>query len=135
MGEEGGSLAVQPRRGLDTASTRHDVEELPACDVHDLGGELLAVVLALAHDEHLFQAQRAHLGELLRVLIHQCGAVGEHGVIDGVPVTTEFAGDLLDATSVLAHLACSPPTRTVTQYGASREFCSLPLPTRQSESG
>ena len=59
VGEEGGPLAVQPRRGLDTASTRHDVEELPACDVHDLGGELLAVVLALAHDEHLVQAQRA----------------------------------------------------------------------------
>ena len=91
VGEELRPLGVQPRRGLDTASTRHDVEQLSACDVHDLGGELLAVVLALAHEEHLIETQRAHQGETRRVIIHQCDAVGQHGIIHGVPVTAEFA--------------------------------------------
>ena len=58
MGEKGGPLGVQPRRGLDPTRTRHDVEQLSAFDVHDLSGEALAVVLALANDEGLVESPR-----------------------------------------------------------------------------
>ena len=35
VGEKGGPLGVQPRRGLDPTTPRHDVEQLSAFDVHD----------------------------------------------------------------------------------------------------
>lgn len=76
VGEEGGPLGVQPRRGLDPTATRHDVEQLSAFDVHDLGGELLAVVLPLANEEGLVEAQRAHQAVASRVVVHERGAVG-----------------------------------------------------------
>ena len=140
VGEEGGPLGVQPRRGLDPTATRHDVEQLSAFDVHDLGGELLAVVLPLANEEGLVEAQRAHQAVARGVIIHQRGAVGEHGVVHGVPITAELVGDLVDARGshppVGWPTGCSASAPVVTPRVASPARSSHPWgsPSRNSAS-
>ena len=45
------------------------------------------------------------------VVVEQRGAVGDHGVVDGVPVTAELDGDLVDGAAVAGRPARSPTAR------------------------
>src|ERR1035437_4378002 len=106
-------LFGQPSHGTCAAATRDDVEELTTTDVDDLGGELLAVPFADPGEEHLIEAQGRNRPEALRVVVDQGGAIGDDRVVDRVPVTPEFDGDLVHAAGVAPDLFGGPPASPV----------------------
>jgi hypothetical protein len=102
----------QPRLGSLSSAIRRDVQQLALIHVHDRGHELLATPLAELHRQVFVEPEGAHVVKAIRV-IHQGRSVGEDGVVDGVPVTSELFGDLIDGPAVLAHFKGRPPPGTV----------------------
>lgn len=81
--------------------------DLVVLDVRD-GGGVVRVRLVVGCDEGgLVQANRRGDVESFAIGFEQGLAVGEDGVVDGVPVTVEFDGDLRDRAP-LADLARGP---------------------------
>ncbi|MEI8050276.1 MAG: hypothetical protein WCI12_02430 [Actinomycetes bacterium] len=70
-----------------------------------LGGEL--------GEGHLVEAERSHLAEAIRVVVDQCGAVGEDGLVDVVSVAAQIPGDVADGSGVAAHLFGHPATHPI----------------------
>ena len=64
------------------------------------------------HEEHLVEPERADVAEALGVVDERL-AVGDDGVVDGVPVTAELPGHLVDAP-------CAPADLSVAQRPAGR---------------
>ncbi len=106
------ALGLEPRGGLFSTATRYDVEELRSAHVDDRGRELGAVIRRLAKKGHLIEPKGANYPEAIWIL-GQGLAVGEDGVVDGMPVTAEFFGHLGDAARAAPHLFGDPATRTV----------------------
>jgi hypothetical protein len=100
-------------RGGGPTSTRHDVEELTVSDVDNGRREDQASVGAVAQEQDLVESERRDDAEAVLVVINQGLAVAQEGVVHGVPVTTEFVGDLFHAAPVLANLLGEPATRAV----------------------
>ena len=105
----------QPLLGLVTTATWDDVEQLACVHVDDLGGELLAVPWTDSGEEHLVETEGLHRSEPVFVF-HQGGAVGDDGVVDGVPVTTELDSDLVHGPGVTADLFGDPPSGPIRQH-------------------
>ena len=113
------SARQQPGRRRGPTATGHHVEELSALDVHDLSRVVLAAILALAHEEHFVEAQRSDDADAVLV-IDQGLAVGEEGVVNGVPVTAQFLRHLSHAASAATHLLGDPASRAVAQTESAR---------------
>ena len=109
-------LFGQPGDGLGTAATRDDVEELAGSDVDDLGGEVLAVRGTGPHHEHLVEPEGAHLADAFLIRVEQGFAIGDDGVVHGVPVAAELLGHLVDAARTTADLDRRPPSRPRGQH-------------------
>ena len=75
-------------------TARHDVEQLAGGDVDDLGRPPLRAERAVADVQRLVQPDRLTVADPVRVVIDERGAVGDHGVHHGVPVTAQVVGDL-----------------------------------------
>ena len=106
------------------------VEELAGGDIGDRGRPHRGAPPALPGEQHLIEAHRRDLPDPVRVF-DQRGAVGDHGVVDGVPVTTEIARDLVHGPAVSAHLGGGPPTCPVGHRqpgGADRGVLAGPRP-------
>ena len=106
---EGRSLLGQPPHRMGAASTRDDVEQLATADVDDLGGVLLAAVGPDPDHQHLVEPKRADLADAFGVGIEEGFAVGDDGVVHGVPVTAELAGHLVHAPGTTTDLDGRPP--------------------------
>src|SRR5271165_6619474 len=112
LGSPGLAFVLEPLRWLLATSTRDDVEELAPFDVGDGGRELLAVKRPPPHEQHLVETERTDLA-VTAGLVDQGLAVAEHGVVHRVPVTTEFCGDLVDASRPATDLFSHPTSRPV----------------------
>jgi hypothetical protein len=108
---KGSTLLGQPGHRTCTAATRDDVQELASTDVDDLGGEVLSVERAEADHEHFVEAEGGDRTEPVPVRLQEGFAVGDDGVVHGVPVTTELAGHLVHAPGMSADLDGHPPGR------------------------
>ena len=113
-------LLGQPAHGLGAAPTRDDVEELAGPDIDDLGGEVLAVKGTDPDEEHLVEPERGDLADAVVVSDEQGLAIGDDGVVDGVPVTSELGGHLVDAPGAAADLVGGPPGGAVGHHLAGR---------------
>ena len=110
------ALALQPGCGLGTTATRDDVEELAPGDVDDLGGELLTVKRADPGEEDFVEAEGPHHTKAFGVIVHQCGAIGDDGVIDRVPVAVELEGEIVDAAGVVPDLERDPTSSPIAEH-------------------
>ena len=97
----------QPAAGLDAGAPGDDVEQPAGADVDDRGRPQLVPPWALAGKERLVQPQCRGFADAGRV-IDQGAAVGDHGVIDRVPVTTQLLGHLIDGAAVMTALTETP---------------------------
>lgn len=91
-------------------ATFHDVEELAVTD--QLCRPDPVAERPEAHERGLVQPQHGHVTDAVRV-IHQRGAVGDHGTVDRVPITPEIVGDLRHRAAVTADLFARPACRPV----------------------
>ena len=66
-----------------------------------------------AHEEHLVEAERADGTITIRVIVTKRLAIGDDGVVHGVPVTSELAGDLVDGSREATDLLGDPTPRPV----------------------
>jgi hypothetical protein len=106
---------LEPGAGTGGAAAGHHVEQLgagPGGDVDDGGAPVLGPAAAPPAEQCLVEAQGAHLPDTGRVL-HKGGAVGDDGVVDGVPVAAELPGDLGHGAAQSADLFRHPPPRPV----------------------
>ncbi|MCU1490194.1 MAG: hypothetical protein JWM85_1599 [Acidimicrobiaceae bacterium] len=117
--KEGLTLALEPGFRRFAAPAGNDVEELATTDVDDRCREVLTVERALADKEHFVEPERAHLTDAIRMLDERL-AIGEHGVVHGVPVAAELACDLVHAASAPPDLLGDPPTGTISHGKAWR---------------
>jgi len=106
---EGPSLFGQPPHGLGTAATRDDVEQLSGPDIDQLGREVLVVEGTDPDHEHLVESEGGDLADAILVGLEQGFAIGDDGVVHGVPVTPELAGHLVHTPGMLADLESRPP--------------------------
>ena len=104
-----GPPLVRPLREPGTrrsgVTTRYDVKQLPVTD--QLGGPQPLPEAAGAHERGLVQSQRGDLPDPAGI-VDKCGAVGDHGAVDGVPVTPEVVGDLGNRAAMSADLFAGP---------------------------
>ena len=121
---------VEPGAGPGGALAGDEVEELGAgaggCDVDDRSRPVLGAPAALAAEQRLVQAQGADLADAARV-VDQRGAVGDHGVVDRVPIAAQLPGHLGDRSPKSADLLGDPPAGPV-RHGASRRGDPRVLP-------
>ncbi len=118
---------VEPRFGsphqpFEEASGRaalDHVEELAPSHVHDRGRPRLGPPPSQPSEEHLVDTQRIHAAHPIDIGVQQCLAIGDHGVVDGVPVRTQLSSDIADRPAVAADLDRRPPTSTI----GDRESC------------
>ena len=75
---------------------------------------MLDAPLAGLHEEVLVESEGADRAEAVRV-VDQDLAEGEHGVVDGVPVTAQDCRHLVDGPTVPAHLDGRPSSGSVGQ--------------------
>lgn len=106
------TLGFEPVRSGFACSTWDDVEQLAGGDVDDGSRPVLAVEAAQAREECFVEAERLH-GADPTGIVDQGGAIRDHGVVDGVPVTSQLLGDLVDAAGVAAYLLSRPSSRPV----------------------
>lgn len=108
-------LLVEPVEHLRCGPPTDDVDELRglagAADVHDRGAPLLAPPVPDPTEQGLVEAERVHGADAFGVGLEQRLAVGEDGVVDGVPVTAQILGDLADRPAQPPDLAGRPPRR------------------------
>ena len=98
---------LQPGDWLVAVATRNDVEQLTGGNVHEGGAKARAATFAVAHVERLVATRRLDEAEAVIVVLERL-AVAHERVVDGMPITTELVGDLLDAAAVTADLAGEP---------------------------
>ena len=89
------SLIGHPLGHVDVVARGQDVDDLVVLHVTDRGG-VTGALLAQAHEVRLVESDGAGPREALGVGRQEGAPVGEDGVIDGVPLTGELRGDLLD---------------------------------------
>ena len=77
----------EPGARLDGVATWDDVEQPAVADVDDLGRPALRSVLAFTDVEGLVQPDGVGVADAIRIVVDEGGAVGDDGVVDGVPVT------------------------------------------------
>jgi hypothetical protein len=109
---EGGNLFGQSRLGTARTAIRDDVEELAPDHVDRLGGELLDPGGPEPHHEHV-EAKGGSGRETLRIGLEQVFAVGDDGVVHGVPRTVQLGGHFGDAPGVATDLERCPPGEPV----------------------
>lgn len=90
----GPALSVQPRLRFFARATRDDIEELASADVDELRGELGSAEPARPDKEHLVEAERRAGVLAVEVAVDERLAIGDNGIVHGVPVTAEVACDL-----------------------------------------
>jgi hypothetical protein len=69
-----------------------------SADVDDRRTPLLGAEPAQADEQRLVQPQRLDGADPVGVGFEECFAVGDNGVVDGVPVATQLGGDVADTT-------------------------------------
>jgi hypothetical protein len=89
-------------------ATGDDVQELADLHIDELGRELLAVPGSDPDEEDLIEPERGNDTEAIWVVVDKRGAIGEHRVVDRVPVAAELGGDLVHAPCVAADLLGDP---------------------------
>jgi hypothetical protein len=110
--EPGVASFGEPPARLHGAATRNNVEERASLDVDDRGRPRLATPPPQPAEQGLVQAERDRLADPVRVFDER-DAVGEHGVVDRVPVTAQLDGDLVHGPAVPAHLFGHPSAGTI----------------------
>src|ERR1019366_1994288 len=80
--------------------------------------------------EHFIETQRFDHAEARRVVVNEGLAVTKEGVVDGVPVTAEFVGNLLHAATVLTDLSGQPATRAIGDEQARKANAGVDLAPR-----
>lgn len=103
---------------MPTARCRPGPEPRPASglpDVDAAGGPGLAPPPSVTAEQGLVQHQRGDLTDPVRVVVDQSGALGDHRVVDGMPVTAQLGGDLVDGTATPAHSVGDPPSCPIRQ--------------------
>lgn len=109
---------VEPALGSSgEQSTRPDrrtpgdhVEQLSGLHVNDRGRPRLRAPAAMAGEQHFVEPAGGDVADAVRVLDQGC-AVGDHGVVDRVPISVELGGDLLHGSTVTAEPVRSPTAR------------------------
>ena len=71
------------------------------------------------HHQHLVESERFNDTESVRV-IDQGAAIGDHRIVDGVPVATQLPGYFAHASCTPAHLLGDPPTGPVGHHQTLR---------------
>ena len=89
-------------------ATRHNVQQLSAGDVDDLGRPQSVPERSVPAEQHLIEPDRSDVADAVRV-IDQRGAVVDDRVHHGVPVATEIGGDLGHRAAMAANLERRPP--------------------------
>lgn len=74
----------------------------------------MASPLAHTVEQHLIESQRCNVTDPI-VVVDKRGAVGDHGVVDRMPITVEVLCDFVDGASVFADLERHSPTGSVRQ--------------------
>jgi hypothetical protein len=121
---------LEPLRGAFAAAARDDVKELAGADIDDRGGPVLVVEPPQPHEQCLIQTQRGDGADTARV-VDQGGAVGDDGVVDGVPVAAKLDGDLVDRAGVAADLLGHPPPGPIRHHQPGRRDARVrPRPRR-----
>jgi len=69
---------------------------------------VLAAIRPEPHEKHLIEPERVDRAVATGVVVDEGGAVGDDGVVDGVPITAELHGDLVDGARVAPHLFGHP---------------------------
>ena len=78
-------------------------------EVNDRGRPVLTVELTKPHEQRLIQPERGRLAEPVRIVVDERFAIGDHGVVDGVPRALERSGELVHRAAVLTDLTGHPP--------------------------
>ena len=86
----------------------------PALDVDDRGRPLLTAARSEPGEQGLVQPEGGGLADPVGV-IDQDGAIGDHRVVDGVPVTAQLDRDLVHGAAPPADLFGHPPARPIGQ--------------------
>ncbi len=105
------TLCFEPGLRVLPLATRDDVEELAASDIDDLGREVLKVIRTFPHEEHLIEPESVDRAEATGQ-VDECCAVGNDGVVDGVPVAAELDRHLVHTAGAAADLLGNPTTRS-----------------------
>ncbi len=102
----------EPSARLGGAATRNNIEQPAGGDIHDRCRPPLPPPRPLPGEQSLVQPERDRLTDPVGVLDER-GAVGEDGVVDGVPVASELDGDLIHGAAVPADLFGHPPPGSI----------------------
>ena len=138
---------IQPGTGAGGGAALDHIEQLAGFDVDDRGRPRLGPPAALPGEEHLIEPERGHRADAVGVL-DQRGAIGDHGVVDGVPIRAELDGDLVDRATPPSDLFAGPsagpirhrhpatgdtifvleprPHRTAPRWGSTSGACATP---------
>ena len=119
-------VAPRRRRGRRTRRTAqrcHDQGQRRAVDrpdVDDRRRPPLGAPPPEPDEQGLIEPDRRRLADPLRVVIDEGGAVGDHGVVDGVPVTAQLDADLVDRAATAADLLGHPAPSPIRQHQPRR---------------
>ena len=80
---------------------------------------MLTVELTKPHEQRLIRPDRGRLAQPVRIVVDERFAIGDHGVVDGVPRALERSGELVHRAAVLTDLTGHPPG-SVGHRGARR---------------
>ena len=105
-------LLSEPRARRCGVSTRHDVEELAAGDVDDLGRPTAVSEAAEPAEQHLIEPHSGGGADAVGV-VDQRSAVRNDGIHHGVPVAAEIGRNFRHGAAVVADLERRPPTGTI----------------------
>jgi hypothetical protein len=105
-------LLSKPPATARSITTRHNIKELAAGDVNDLGRPQPVFERSIAAEQHLIEPNRCRRPDAIRVLDQPEAAV-VHGIHHGVPVATQIGIDLRHCPSVMANLERRPTPRLV----------------------
>ena len=119
LGPPGVVAGGEPAARLDTVAARHDVEELAAANVDDLGRPSLGAELADLGEQCLVEPERVDGADPVGV-IDQLLADRDHCVHHGVPATAQIARHIGDRAAVAADLQRRPPSCPCRQRATSR---------------
>ena len=127
-----GSDSATRRNGRRTRRTARRCHDRPRrradarCRRRRSGSTSTGPERAVAHEQRLVQPDRIWCPDPIDVVVDEGGAIGDHGVVDRVPITAQIRSNLADRAAVATDLQCRPPPGPIGHPHASRRDPTRP---------